>query len=150
MKDENLPDFTFEGVHLTQFDNGVEKWTISAKRADVTTKTDLLKLQETTGNIYSSNGNKIMFDAVTLNYFIGEKRMEFHVASFNFFIGNKKFDMFSQVLDWDYVQNQFVGHSGVVLKHDNVVILGETFVADLPIKKLTVATKAHARLKVKQ
>lgn len=148
MKDENLPDFSFEDVQMTQFDNGVQQWFISAKKADVISKKDLVLFSETSGNIFSVNGDEIIFDASTINYLIQDKQMNFEVASLNFLIGEKQFELFSNHLNWDYDRNQFLGSNGVKIKNEDVEILGDRFMADLPIEKLNVSTKVRARLKV--
>jgi len=150
VRNGKFPDFRFEGVRLTHFDDGKILWEINANQADVNNDDKVVVLKQSTGNIYSGHdqSNSIGFHAVKVNYFLEKRIMRFERATTNFVIGDKAYSLFALSLDWDAEYSRFSGKRGIVLKSNSIEVAGDSFLADLPIRQMKIVSNVKAELKV--
>lgn len=90
VRTEKVPDFRFEGVKLTHFEDGKAMWEISAKQADVSNEDQMVVLKQTSGNIYAGNDNSIAFDSTRIYYYLDKHVMQFKKANARFLIDQKQ------------------------------------------------------------
>lgn len=150
IKEEGLPDFSFEHVVVSHIYDGDLIWELESDSADIRKDDNVVRMYEAKGEIYEDAKPAVHFQAPIAKIYMHESDMELSDANAQFFLETKRVELFSKVLNWYAEVKQFVGHEYVSVKTDDIELVGEAFHVDIPVKRMKVAQNAKAKIEVKE
>lgn len=148
VKEEGLPDFSFEDVIVSHIYDGDLIWELESDSAAIHKKDNVVRMYDAKGDIFEGAKPAVHFRSPLAKIYMHESDMELMDADAEFFLETKKVVLFSKVLNWYAEVKQFVGREYVKVKTNDIVLVGEAFHVDIPVKRMRVAQNAKASIKV--
>lgn len=148
LKEEGLPDFSFEDVIVSHIYDGDLVWELESDSADIRKEDNVVHMYDAKGEIYEGEKPAVNFEAPLAKIYMHESDMEMQDAHAEFFLETKRVTLFSNVLNWYAEVKQFVGRDYVKVKTDGIELVGEAFHVDIPVKRMKVAQNAKASIEV--
>lgn len=149
-KQTGLPDFSFEDVIVSHIYDGDLIWEVESNSAAIFKEDNVVHMFEAKGDIYENAKPAVHFNAPVAKIFMHESDMELSDANAEFYLETKKVNLFSKVLNWYAEVKQFVGREYVKVKTDDIVLVGQSFHVDIPVKRMKVSGKAKASIEIRE
>lgn len=142
----NRPDFEFKDVQITQYLMAKEKFDIHADRGTVDRDSDAVELTNMKGRFYSTQGHSIDVRSPAASLSINGNHLAIKNAEISLSIGQIPARIVTQELRWNTERSQIRCRGGVSVNLPTYAIVGDEFLAVLPIDRYKIFRNAKATM----
>ena len=144
--DSDRPDFLFEGIRLSQLEEGKLVWEMTADVATVRKSDHVAHLSRVDGTFYT-NGRPV-FNVKGPSCVLDLKSSDLSLFRSNavFFQTKKPVLLTATILRWISDEQRFFGTDGVTIKSPGFMIRGDYFYVDIPTEHLEISENSHAEI----
>ena len=145
-KKKGLPDFFFEGVVISQIDDGQLKWEIRSDKASIYKGKDQVDLINVDGNLFEKDESVVLFKSDGASLTIDSSDLNMNEVNATFNVQGKPYRLKSDTLNYESSIDRFIGKGNLVLKSHLLTVEGDYFQVELPVKRLLISNDARAKI----
>ncbi|RAP34136.1 LPS export ABC transporter periplasmic protein LptC [Candidatus Marinamargulisbacteria bacterium SCGC AG-410-N11] len=145
---ENIPDYSFDNIVLTQFNDQNMEITISSKKADIFKEKEMIFLDDVSGNIKILEKKVLTFIAKTSQCSLNHSNLILNKSELTYFKTTHPLKFNSNYLNWNLNEKSFIGKSNILITQNNIKILGDYFEFNMKKNKLLIKKGAEIHVEI--
>lgn len=149
-KEEGLPDFSFEGVLITEVHNGDVLWQVFSDEASIFDEENYIQLDHSHGSVFENEREIVAFKAPLGLFYLSDNQLSLTDAESVLYFETNTMNIEAKELNWDLTQQEMIGEGLVFVQSDLITLSGETLYLDYHHNKVRLVNDVAATVNIKE